>query len=83
MTKTPLATSSFTYWVKYEQGEPKEVDKEELKDYQSDYVRCWNYITDRGWSRKDKHWVSPDGKEKYSSVYQAYRVQLLKEQIGL
>lgn len=54
---------------------------EELGDYRSDYVRCWNLITDRGWKKINKMWTSPDGLYKFNNVYSAYRAQMHWEEV--
>lgn len=68
------------YWVQW--GYPIEVrymQPNELGDYQSNYLRCWNYCRDCGWNKVDGMWVSPDGTRKYATVYEAYNSQKFKE----
>ncbi len=82
MSSNREGTSTFDWWVKYEDNdEGKTLSKEDLGDYTSDYVRYWNFITDRGWSKIEKMWTSPDGKYKYNNVYDAYRCQTFVEML--
>ena len=80
--KTREGTSTFEWWRKYDDsGEVTIISKETLGDFQSDYVRCWNLVTDRGWKKEGIYWVSPDGRYKYNNVYDAYRAQMHWEEI--
>jgi len=75
-------SSTFDWWVKYDDsGEATTISKDDLVGYQSDYVRCWNLITDRGWKKEGAKWASPDGRYKYNNVYEAYRAQMHWEEI--
>ena len=79
--KIPDGISTFIWWVKYEQGPVKVLNKGELGHYESNYVRCWNYVRDRGWDKIDGKWVSPDRSKKYSTVYEAYNAQKYYEMV--
>jgi hypothetical protein len=37
------------------------ITKEQLEDegFESSYVRCFNYLKERGWVYEDAMWVSP------------------------
>lgn len=77
--KIPDGISTFIWWVRYEQGPVKVLNAAELGHYESNYVRCWNYVRDRGWNKIDKRWVSPCGTKSYSTVYEAYNAQKFYE----
>lgn len=72
-------SGTFQWWDQYPPGEVRKVAVSELNDYQSEYVFCFNYIKEKGWERKNKHWVSPDGKIRTQSCYEAYTIQKCRE----
>lgn len=77
-----VGKSTFNWWVTYEyKSEVRLLNKDDLGSYESNYVRCWNYVRDRGWEKIDNFWISPDGRVKYKTVYEAYNSQKYKEMI--
>lgn len=80
--KYPDGISTMDWWVRYEGSSPgRTMTKEELGDYKSEYVKCWNLITDRGWKKIGKMWTSPDEKYRYNNVYDSYRCQMFLEMV--
>ena len=76
-------SGTFQWWDQYPPGEVREVAKEELGDYESNYVHCFNYIKDKGWTYKKPWWISPCGNLKIESCYQAYTTQKCREGRGI
>lgn len=50
------------------------------RHYESDYMRCWNYVRDCGWNKVGSFWISPEGM-KFKTVYEAYHSQKFKEMV--
>lgn len=73
--------STFIWWCTWEYPiEVRNMKVSDLGDYQSDYVKHFNYITDRGWKRENRMWVSSDGM-KFNTVAEAYQSQKYKEMV--
>ena len=74
---------TFEPWVNYdsEQGDPYSVTEDELgEDYQSTYVTKYNHLLDRGWTRVNKKWQSPNNSSiSYKSIDDAFNSQNLKD----
>jgi hypothetical protein len=64
-------------------GEVTIVSKEvlEAEGYESAYVKCYNYITDKGWVFKDKKWHSPCGTYAVDNTEKAAKKQKFLEDI--
>ena len=75
--------STFNWWILYDlDSEIKNINPKDLPaNYQSSYLKCWNYITDRGWVKENRMWYSPDKSLKFKTVYEAYRSQKFKEML--
>ena len=73
--------SSFIWWAKYEyDGTVRKMKPQDLPlGYESNYMRCWNYVRDKGWEKINNWWINADGSRKYKTVYEAYQSQKFKE----
>lgn len=79
MSDPNVGKSTFTWWVTYEvDSEVKRLKPEDLIGYESNYVKCWNYLRDTGWEKIKGSWVSKEGM-KFKTVYEAYNSQKFKE----
>ena len=72
---------SHNWWFKEEPGEVKLLDVSELEGFESTYVRCFNYIKQRGWFRENRQWVSPDRRYKFTDIEAAFRCCKFYEEI--
>lgn len=75
-------SGTFQWWEHYPPGEVRKIAKEELNEYQSEYVFCFNYLRDKGWTYSNKKWVSPDGVTEIDKCYEAYTMQKCRDNIG-
>ena len=72
---------TFTWWVTTPPGEVKIIPKEEMANYQSEYVTRFTYLVANGWKKEEKKWVSPDNKYKFDSLNAAYQCQKFYDKI--
>lgn len=74
---------TFNDWLSGECSTVKKLDRSVLGDnYQSEYVTMYNYITDRGWFRKDGRWISPHSGNSVRKIADAYYSQKYREMIN-
>lgn len=78
-----VGKSTFTWWVTYEyDAEVRHLSIEDLPEgYQSNYLRCWNYVKEKGWIRETNWWFAPDRSVKYKTVFEAYNSQKFREMV--
>jgi hypothetical protein len=72
---------TFNWWFVEKPGEVKMIDVDELKGFESTYMRCFNYIKCRGWYREKGNWCSPDGKYRFNKIEAAFRCCKFYEEI--
>ena len=74
-------TETFQWWNEHKPGPVVQIDKEDLKEYQSPYVVKFNLLRERGWKRVDNMWTSPCGTKRYRRIDEAYNSQNYRDKI--
>ena len=74
-------SGTFQWWEKYPPGKVKQIPIKEYANYESSYVRWFNYIKDRGWYREGGEWRHEDDPMKFKRVYDAYQHQKFRDEV--
>lgn len=78
MTKEYPGT--FNEWIKESNSEVRLCPPSEVKGYQSEYMRMFTYLREKGWYKEGNRWVSPHNSNiKHKTIKDAYGSQKLKE----
>lgn len=66
---------TFNHWMVGQCSDVKTIPKEEYANYESEYVRMYNYIRERGWYKDKNKWKCSKTGSSVTNIKDAYLAQ--------